>query len=245
MAFLLIILYAIAAVISVFILFFIFLFVNSLFVDCRKEYNHHSRYFRWLLNFSTEIAMKVLRVRIKVSGLEKMPEGRFLLVGNHLSNFDPLVTWCALKDYDIAFISKAENFKIPIFGRIIRKCCFMAIDRKSPKKAIATLNRAIKLIESNEVSVGVYPEGTRNKTEDTLLPFHNGVLKIAKKAKVPIVVVTVTGAKDFGKNYPLKHTDINVDVICTLEKDFIADKTTAELGNLIAERITEKLERRS
>ena len=55
----------------------------------------------------------------------KIPEGtRFVLVGNHQSKFDPILSWYILRKKDIAFISKPENFKQPIFGRIIRKCCF-------------------------------------------------------------------------------------------------------------------------
>lgn len=65
-------------------------------------------------------------IYIHTEGIDKIPkDGRFLFVSNHRSNFDPILTWYVLKDYDLAFISKAENFRIPIFGRIIRKCCFI------------------------------------------------------------------------------------------------------------------------
>lgn len=36
-----------------------------------------------------------------------------MFVGNHRSNFDPIIEWLVLKPWDIAFISKGENFKIP------------------------------------------------------------------------------------------------------------------------------------
>ena len=105
-----------------------------------------------------------------------------MFVGNHRSNFDPIIEWLVLKPWDIAFISKGENFKIPFFGRIIRKCCFMPIDRENPRKALRTINKASDLLQSGEVSIGVYPEGTRSKTGE-LLPFHDGVFHIAKKAR--------------------------------------------------------------
>lgn len=103
-----------------------------------------------------------------------------MFVGNHRSNFDPIIEWLVLKPWDIAFISKGENFKIPFFGRIIRKCCFMPIDRENPRKALRTINKASDLLQSGEVSIGVYPEGTRSKTGE-LLPFHDGVFHIAKR----------------------------------------------------------------
>lgn len=66
----------------------------------------------------------------------------------------------------------------------------MAIDRENPRNALLTIEKAAKLIESDEVSIGIYPEGTRSK-ECVLLPFHNGVFKIAQKASVPIVVASI------------------------------------------------------
>ena len=101
--------------------------------------------------------MKVLRIRVYTSGLEKIPKNQKLMfVGNHRSNFDPIIEWLVLKPWDIAFISKGENFKIPFFGRIIQKCCFMPIDRENPRKALRTINKASDLLQSGEVSIGVY-----------------------------------------------------------------------------------------
>ena len=102
-----IILYIILAFIGIVALWFLLLYVSGLFIDTSKEYDTNSRYYRFLLNFSTAIGMKVCRIRIKTSGMEKLPQsGRFLLVSNHRSNFDPLITWHIFAKYDLAFISK-------------------------------------------------------------------------------------------------------------------------------------------
>ena len=52
----------------------------------------------------------------------------------------------------LAFISKESNFKIPIFGRIIRKCCFMAIDRSNPRKALPTIH-VYPILEKQKISI--------------------------------------------------------------------------------------------
>ena len=52
------------------------------------------------------------------------------------------------------------------------------------------INKAASLLEKRELSVGIYPEGTRNKGEE-MLPFHNGVFKIAQKSKTPIAVLAI------------------------------------------------------
>ena len=163
-------------------LYVLFLIICAQMVDIRQEYDTDSRFYRALLNGATAIALWAIRIKVQISGLEKIPrEGRLVFVSNHRSKFDPIITWYIFRKWQIAFLSKEENFHVPIFGRIIRKCCFMAIDRENPKEALKAINRAAGLLKQNAVTIGVYPEGTRSKSGG-LLPFHNGVLKIAQKA---------------------------------------------------------------
>ena len=216
-------------------LYFIFLFINGLlFVRMDKEYDRDSKYFRFLLNNSTAIAVRLLRIHIKVTGKEKLPKGRFLLVCNHRSKFDPILTWHVFAKENLSFISKPENFKVPVYGRIIHRCCFMPIDRENPRKAVKTINRAVKLIEDDVASVAVYPEGTRNYGEG-LLPFHTAVFKIAQKANVPIVVMTVKGTYDIQKNFPRRKSHVEMHITQVLGTEEIKGKKTAELGDTIAE----------
>ena len=236
-----IILYIILAFIGIVALWFLLLYVSGLFIDTSKEYNTNSRYYRFLLNSSTAIGMKVCRIRIKTSGMEKLPQsGRFLLVSNHRSNFDPLITWHIFAKYDLAFISKPENFKIPFFGKIIRKCCFMSIDRHDSEKANITKERAAMLLKNDIVNVAVYPEGTRSKTGD-MLPFHNGIFNIAKEAGVPIVVMTLKGTPDIKSNYPWHRSDIDLDVIEFISSEDVAAHTPHELGVHVRESMLKTL----
>lgn len=237
---LMILLYVILGIIGTLLLCVIFLIISSLFADRNKFYEKESKFFRFLLTYSTAIASVILRIKLKVKGKEKIPEGRFLLVSNHRSKFDPILTWLAFGKYHIAFISKFENFKVPVFGRIIRKCCFMGIDRENPRKAVETINQASKLLINDEVSVGVYPEGKRNY-EEGLLPFHNMVFKIAIKANVPIVVITVKGADKIHKNYPLHHSDVIIDVVEVIPAEKVKTMKTSEIGDYVAELMSKNL----
>lgn len=161
-----ILLYILGGSLAVLILYFLFLGICALLVSPYKDYEQNSPFYRFLLDSATAVAMKLLRIRVNISGIEKIPKDeKVLFVCNHRSNFDPILTWYAFKEWKIAFVSKPENFKIPFFGRIIRKCCFLPIDRENPRKAIVTINKAAKLLKKQEVSIGIYPEGTRSKTE--------------------------------------------------------------------------------
>lgn len=235
-----ILLFIICAVLILIALYFLFLTVCALAINPNKVYNKNSRFHRFLLYSITAVAMKVCRIKITYSGLEMIPEGRFLLVGNHRSNFDPIVTWHIMKKYGLAFISKPENFKIPWFGRIIRRCCFMAIDRTNPRNAMESVTRAASLIKSNEVSVAVYPEGTRSAGE--LLPFHNSVFKIAKWADVPVVAVTLTGTADIAKNFPFRSTSVHLQVVGVLNREYVASHKTNEIGAAVRTLMLHELE---
>lgn len=215
--------------------------VSALFVNPKKEYTKNSKYYRFLLDASTVIVMKMLRIKVKVTGEEKLPENtRFLIVSNHRSNFDPIVTWYAFKAHKLAFVSKPENFKVPMYGRIIRKCCFLPIDRSDARKAMGTVNSAAELLKSGEVSVGIYPEGTRNTAEE-LLPFHNGVFKIAKKAKAPIVVMSVTGTDQIRKNWYKRGSEVKLKILGAIPAEELVEMKTTQIGEITRELITDDL----
>ena len=222
--------------------FIAFLAVCALFVNPKKEYENHSSFYRAILDFLTAIAVKFMRIRVHTSVIEKIPNDtkKILFVSNHRSNFDPILTWYALKRWQLAFISKASNFKIPIFGRFIRKCCFLAIDRQNPRNAIKTIVKASKLLQKGEVSIGVYPEGTRSKSCE-LLPFHNGVFKIAQKADACVAVIAVSGTEKVSKNYPFRSTDVYIDVLDVFDAEWVKNTQTDVIGDLVKDKLYEHL----
>ena len=168
------------------------------------------------------------RVRIHLTGEEKLPEGRFLIVSNHRSAYDPIATVWALRKTPTAIITKPENHRIPIAGSMIYRANFLPIDREDPREAMKTIRAAAALLENNVVSVGVYPEGTRNKEpENGLLPFHNGVFKIAQRAHAPLVVATVTGSESIKKNFPLRHTDLHLAICEVIPPEELSGPTAA------------------
>ena len=222
---------------------FLFLFICGLFVNTRKQYDRDSRFFRALLDGSTTVILWCLGVRYNIIGEEKFPaDGNFLFISNHRSNYDPIVQWTVFKRYKLSFISKKENFKIPMYGRIIHRCCFMPIDRKSPRKAMETVNRAARLLTETENSVGVYPEGRRSK-ECHLLPFHSGVLKVAQKAGKPIVVSTIEGTENIFRNIKrLRKTTVTIKILETIDAGRVKSEKTSELSEYCAGLMKKELE---
>lgn len=189
---------------------------------------NHPVYRRTVI-FVIGLLCRFARVRIRFTGEEKLPQGRFLLVSNHRSNYDPITALWAMRARDIAFVTKPENLRIPLAGPMIYKANFLPIDREDPRRAMTTIQTAAELIKNDVVSIGVYPEGTRSK-EGELLPFHNGVFKIAQKAAVPVVVLSTEGTENIHKNFPLRHTDVTLRVCAVLPAGDVRESSTAALS---------------
>ena len=237
-----IVLYILLGLLAAVVGFILFVVISGLLVNTKKEYDKHSNFYRFLVNAVTWLTLWCSRVRVHVTGAEKVPDTNALFVGNHRSNYDSLVTWQVFKKWKIAYISKDSNFKIPICGRLIRKCCFLAIDWENPRNAIRTINKAAAIINDQNISFGVYPEGTRNKAYTGLLPFHNGVFKIAQKANIPVVVAAVYGTEKIHKNAPWRHTDVYLDVLEVLPADYVKENSTAVIGEQVQQMLLTHLE---
>ena len=237
-----IVLYVLLGLLAAIIGFILFVIISGLLVDTKKEYDKHSNFYRFLVNVVTWLTLWCSRVRVHVTGRESVPDTNVLFVGNHRSNYDSLVTWLVFKKWRPAYISKHSNFKIPICGRLIRKCCFLAIDRENPRNAIKTINKAAELIGNQNISFGVYPEGTRNKSYQGLLPFHNGVFKVAQKANIPVVVVAIHGTEMIHKNAPWRHTEVYLDVLDVMSAAFVKENGTAVIGEHVQQLLLNHLE---
>ena len=235
MTFLYAALIVICGLFGIVVLHFLFLIAIALLVK-NRDYDKASGFYRFVLNSHIRLILFLSNVKIVTTGTEKLQglKGEFLLVGNHRSDYDPLVTVAGLKHKKLAFISKPENFRIFIVGKVIRKCLYIAIDRENARNAMKTINRAAALIGEGQVSFAVYPEGTRNK-EKYLLPFHDGVFKIAQKAGSPVVVVGIRGTENIRTRAPFKRTVVCLDVLEVISAERVKALDSHGLSDAVRE----------
>ncbi|NLU24520.1 MAG: 1-acyl-sn-glycerol-3-phosphate acyltransferase [Clostridiales bacterium] len=219
------------------IAYVIILWLICLFIDRRKPQRENDPFFRTILNWTAELLFQATRVQVKVTGMELLPPGRYLLVSNHLSGYDPIITAWVLRHDRIAFVTKPENMKIPIAGSIIHKCCYLPIDRENAMNAVKTIQAAVDLINRDVVSIGIYPEGTRNRSDEPLLPFRSGAFKIATKAKVPVVVAAVRGTDRIVHNFPWRPTTVTVEFCRVIDAETVATSKTVELSETVRETL--------
>lgn len=201
-------------------------------------------FWRWLLDVLSSVAIWVSRISLKAEGLEKLPDdGKFLLVSNHVSAYDPVILLHLLKKYRMMFISKPENFDIPIAGFLMKKSGFLAIDRENPRNALKIIYDAADFITAKECPAVIYPEGTRNKApENGLLPFHSGVFKIAKRAGVPVVVAASCGTEQISRNWPLKKSKVRLKIAAVLDADEISSHNDKEISERVEKIMKAALE---
>ena len=128
--------------------------------------------------------------KLIVKGQERIPKDTAVLyVGNHRSYFDIVLT-LSLFPRITGYVAKIEMLKIPILRLWMKNIHCLFLDRDNIKEGLKTILQGVEEVKQG-ISLCIFPEGTRNKTADTLLPFHEGSFKIAEKGKVPIVPMTL------------------------------------------------------
>ena len=140
--------------------------------------------------------IKVL-FRPQVIGLENIPKkGRILLAGNHTKWLDPVML-VGVQKRQIHFLAKEELFH-GVTKFIVNGMGCVPVNRKIHDKS--ALESAYQFLEK-DLCIGIFPEGTINRTDDVIMPFKMGAVKMSEKTNSPIVPFGITGKyKLFGKN---------------------------------------------
>jgi 1-acyl-sn-glycerol-3-phosphate acyltransferase len=135
---------------------------------------------------------RLVGLKIKVEGREKIPAGTCLFLANHTSFVDPVpIVWAIHRR--IAILLKRSLLSIPIVGWAFRIAKFVPVDRSNARSGIASAELATERMKQG-LSFLAYPEGTRSY-DGRLLPFKKAMFAIAINARVPIVPMVLIGAQ--------------------------------------------------
>ena len=108
-------------------------------------------------------------------------------IANHQSNWDIIALTGAVMPRTVA-IGKSSLFWIPLFGQLFWLSGNLLINRENKAKAASTIGTVVDKIRQRNMSIWMFPEGTRSKGKG-LLPFKTGAFHIALQAQVPIVPI--------------------------------------------------------
>ena len=157
-------------------------------------------------------ALRLAGTKVIVKGEENVPKDTAVLyVGNHRSLFDIPVTYVRVPR-PTGYIAKLELKKVPLLNIWMNNLHCLFLDRKNIKEGLKTILTGIEKAKSG-VSICIFPEGTRNRGDANVLPFHEGSFKIAEKSGVPIVPMTLVNTEEiFEKHFPkVKPTTVIVE----------------------------------
>ena len=141
--------------------------------------------------WSTHIVEK-MRVDIRVLQEENLPkEGPVVFISNHQSYADILTFLYVVKNHQVAFIAKDNLQKIPFFGKWVERIRGIFIHRGDARASLATINEGVEYLKQG-FSLVIFPEGTRSRCSE-MAEFKHGSFKLATKARVPIVPITLNG----------------------------------------------------
>ncbi|MDD4187733.1 MAG: lysophospholipid acyltransferase family protein [Bacilli bacterium] len=160
-----------------------------------KKESHYYRYcfLRGVLGF----VFKIL-YRPKIINNNIIPKkGPIIVSGNHFHLFDQNLAIISTKRM-IHYMAKIEYFQDKKVAWFFKMVGCIPVNREV--KDEGAVESAIEVLE-NDYALGVFPEGTRNKTDKFLLPFKFGVVSMAQKTGAEIVPYAITGEyKIFKKN---------------------------------------------
>lgn len=142
---------------------------------------------------------------------KRIPKTPCIFVCNHQSNLDLFTCGAVIYGRTVS-IGKTSLRYVPFFGQLYWLAGNILIERKTPKEAMIKMEKAtLKAVNEDDMSIWVFPEGTRNP-EPELLPFKRGAFQSAIKAQVPILPICVSTYKEkvFLKRWKSGHIIIDV-----------------------------------
>lgn len=156
------------------------------------------------LNGHAKSSLKLVNIELNVVGREKLPNGPVLFVMNHSSMLDSFILFASV-DRPIGVVIADEPVwkNLPIVSKWadLIKCVY--INRKNAREGMKSISQAADNIIAGQ-SMAIFPEGDLTWVKDPnalISDFRNGALKIAYKAKCPIVPMVIKNSRNTYEGY--------------------------------------------
>ena len=153
-----------------------------------------------MVQWAFRVIMFICGVKLTVKGDENVPKDEpVLYICNHKSYFDIIITYSRCPNLT-GYISIDTLGKVPLLNIWMKRLYCLFLDRKDIKQGLKTILTAIDYVKQG-VSMCIFPEGTRNTSENLLLPFKAGSFKIAEKTNCTIIPMAITNSADILENH--------------------------------------------
>jgi 1-acyl-sn-glycerol-3-phosphate acyltransferase len=174
-------------------------------------FNYKGKIYHFMAKIWSRLILLIFNIKVKIKGLENISEKQnYIYISNHASAMDIPALIHGIPD-QIRFLAKQELGKIPFWGWLLKYGGYILIDRRNPKRAIKSIQKAIEKIKSG-VSVLVFAEGTRS-IDGKLLPFKRGGFMLAIKSKTPVIPVTILGSHKIMRKHKLEINPGTIEIL--------------------------------
>ena len=188
-------------------------------------------FYRYIAKPLIIIFVKIF-LRPNIIGINNIPkEGRVILAGNHTNNLDSVMV-AAINKRVVHFLAKDKLLKG--WRKLIFKGMgIIPVNRSIHDKG--ALNMAIDTLNQEKV-IGIFPESTINKTNDIILPFKYGAVKMASVTNSLIVPFVITGS------YKILNNNLKIEFLKPIKIPLEEDLTSYNqlLMNIISDKLREE-----
>jgi len=145
----------------------------------------------WWLVIQGCLLTKLIPIwKTNVEGREKaLVRTPYIIISNHQSILDILIMNCLL--YRFRWISKIENYKVPVLGWYLRMAKYIVIDRGNEESKTGMMEKSAECLRKG-ISIMMFPEGTRSP-DGEIAPFKLGAFQLALMTDKSILPVIVDG----------------------------------------------------
>ena len=181
------------------------------------------------------------RVKIESYGLENIPkENGFVFFPNHQGLFDVLV-FLESCPAPFSFVIKKEASNIILLKQVIAALKSLSIDRDDIRQSMQVINQITEEVKKGRNFL-IFPEGTRSKQGNKLLPFKGGTFKSAVRAKCPIVpCALIDSFKPFDQK-SIAPVTVKLIYLPPIYYEEYAQMKTTEIAEMVKYRIEKAIE---
>lgn len=165
--------------------------------------------------------------------------GQHIYIANHQNNWD-LFTVSSAVTPKVVTVGKKSLAWMPLFGQLYWLTGNILIDRANRSKAKGTIDQVVDQMKQSDVSVWMFPEGTRSRGRG-LLPFKTGAFHASVGAKLPIVPIVCSSTEGIKLNR-WNNGHVIVEMLPPVSCENYSKENVREFANLCREQMKDKLE---
>ena len=180
-------------------------------------------------------------VDLKVTGLENLPTDRpFMLYGNHQGMFD-VVAISGTCPIPLAVVYKKELKGVPLLQQIYDCTRSYAMDREDVRQSLTVIQNVTEELKQGRSFV-IFPEGTRSRKGNEMLPFHGGSFRCALKSKCTVIPMALIDSYRVLDEKGSKPVSVQLHYLQPIEYEEYKDMKTTQLADLVKSRIAACME---